>query len=530
MYSDYQQNINEASKAIIDNSGSFVVTKRKDRNHIQNDTALDRFLMLDQDIHGTNINKRILEREGMFNLNTRVEAVENFKKENPNFKKTKKGITGEITGVQFEASILEQGMPMRNSTSSIRKKDKVNKDIHENNRLDVNLYDSPVENKNTNINYFDPGQINSFNYSNLDTDFEQKIVPSRKKINASDAYSNINNSFSWYIFNEFQKYLNQSKFVIAPFNILNLFAVLYLGSTGNTEKDLKTIFSFVSKETTFVGVNNITNKLSSKMIMNNTLVFSQILNQQFKNYVKKIANLERIDMQNSKKDIVRINKNIAVSTKNIFSSVISPNMINKNLSILSTNTLYFRAIWRYPFVASKTELVQFEGETKTIQLMTIENKRFNYTEDEYNQVIEIDLSNEDLIMGFILPKKNKLDYNMEQINLYIDNLKPVLLDTICIPKFKQQNKFKLDSILQQMGLENFYQKLDIQNITKAVKVHLSQIIHHVIISIDEQGIEPHRTDSNNVLHTGKNFVADHPFVYYLRYIPTNAIIFIGKFS
>ena len=100
-----------------------------------------------------------------------------------------------------------------------------------------------------------------------------------------------------------------------------------------------------------------------------------------------------------------------------------------------------------------------------------------------------------------------------------------ILKHIQIPKFKQRFKLDLKPALMKL-LPNALHFID-------------AIIHETVIEVDETGTEACATTTvyenltSNLSrdeHRKIVFIADHPFIFYIRHTPSKTLLFVGNYN
>ena len=93
------------------------------------------------------------------------------------------------------------------------------------------------------------------------------------------------------------------------------------------------------------------------------------------------------------------------------------------------------------------------------------------------------------------------------------------------------------------GLKDIFQNVDIGDIVLSndnypnnnYPMYVSNIVHAATVEVDESGtkataatsmIMQNSISKNNTI----NFIANHEFLYYIKYKPYNLIIFIGQYN
>lgn len=474
--------------------------------------------------HSENVNRRILERENMFNYNTKYGSSSTmFRREHASKKTSTR--TGEITGEKFDAVDMQQGMPMRHTMYDTRKYDNY-KQPEQNPYLDFDLYTQPQESHETDISYYDPNN----SYSNV-SDKADKLVSGVEHIEPRVVFSLISNGYSIYLYKQSSAII-KSKFILSPYNILSPFIVLYRGSKGETERELKTFFTFPDKTTVFSGLSEINNSInaSSSIFVNNVLLVRDgiELNPAFVKYSASLCSYDHYDRKFPVKESHRINTQISKATNNMITNIVSPNMLDGDKSVILLSSICILPKWKNPF--NNAGVRDFKSSTlRKVTMLSLTDKRLKYYEDSLNQVVELDHKDDHTTMGVVLPKdSSRPSLSTAQFNEYSANMKLRELHHIMIPKFKQQNNFDLTSLFKKMGLDDLFKNMDISDIImNSIDVNVTQIVHQAAIIVDEEGAKPavfSRSPTNEI-----NFIADHPFIYYIRHIPTNTVLFMGTY-
>lgn len=87
-----------------------------------------------------------------------------------------------------------------------------------------------------------------------------------------------------------------------------------------------------------------------------------------------------------------------------------------------------------------------------------------------------------------------------------------------------------------MGITHIfnYQTANLTRMTgRKTPLHVGSVIHKAKIDVNEEGSEAGAITQSNVIslmggNSKPRFIADHPFVFIIRHIETNTILFIGK--
>lgn len=105
-----------------------------------------------------------------------------------------------------------------------------------------------------------------------------------------------------------------------------------------------------------------------------------------------------------------------------------------------------------------------------------------------------------------------------------------------LPRFKLEIKYELNSLLKSLGMTDvFHQiKADLSGISPARGLYLSKVIHKSYVDVNEEGTEAAVATGDNLvvkrLPIRAQFMANHPFLFFIRHTATNTILFCGKLA
>jgi serpin B len=103
-----------------------------------------------------------------------------------------------------------------------------------------------------------------------------------------------------------------------------------------------------------------------------------------------------------------------------------------------------------------------------------------------------------------------------------------------MPKFKYESEFQLKDKLSQLGMtEAFDPNLaDFTGMTATRELVIDEAYHKGFISVDEKGTEAAAATAVVITLTGVGtpltITIDRPFIYLIRDMQTNAILFMGR--
>nr|XP_056710973.1 serpin B6-like [Euleptes europaea] len=240
-----------------------------------------------------------------------------------------------------------------------------------------------------------------------------------------------------------------------------------------------------------------------------------------------------------------INLWIEIQTHGKIKDVLPKDSVDCLTELLMVNTIYFKGVWDIEFKKELTEEAPFFNDAKafhTVQLMHSKGT-FNtgtvYLSNVEVQVLEIPYKNHELSMFILLPADESSEalLQLEDALTHEDlldwsyDLKSEEVD-VAIPKFSMEKTAEADKYLN-LSLLNDSGKADFSGATTTHGVALSQLVHDTFFEIDEEGGEAPATKEAQASRRQRrgpvSFIADHPFLYYVRHNCTKSILIFGRF-
>ncbi len=257
------------------------------------------------------------------------------------------------------------------------------------------------------------------------------------------------------------------------------------------------------------------------------------------------AGLNEMDFHKSEEARQKINKWVEKQTKEKIKDLIGRGVINDLTRLILTNAIYFKSNWAEKFQKSATQDGEFtlsDGKTVTAPMMH-QRESYGYMETDAFQAVDLPYMYNDLSMIVLLPKKTDGLAAMEK-TLTAENLGKWLgpfsrEDVILtLPKFKFTSKFSLGKTLKAMGMTDAFNgdAADFSGMTTMEKLFISAVIHKAFVAVDEEGTEAAAATAVDMVGAGmltkpkepKVFKADHPFVFMIRHLKTDSVLFMGR--
>jgi serpin B len=359
---------------------------------------------------------------------------------------------------------------------------------------------------------------------------------------------------------------DEGNFMFSPYSISSALAMTYAGANGTTAEQMASTLHFELPETKLhQGFNNLDQTLVKGSDTSEDTddqdgllhIVNAIWGQENYEFRKSFldtltehygAGLRIVDYR-SEPEAARITINDWVSreTEEKITELIPPGVITKETRLVLTNALYFKAAWEKPFSKGSIGLRPFHlltGNEIEVYMMTQTNT-FPYIERSEYQAVELPYDGQGISMVIILPPEGK--FTEFEGNLDFSRLRNILsgLDDervrLSIPKFKLESDFQLDKALSLMGMPLAFDwiKADFTRMTteKDEPLYIGSVLHKSFIDVDEKGTEAAAATAV-VMMTGaapgskpdepKIMTVDRPFIFLIRDIETDTILFLGR--
>lgn len=215
--------------------------------------------------------------------------------------------------------------------------------------------------------------------------------------------------------------------------------------------------------------------------------------------------------------------------------------LNDNTVMLLINAIYFKGKWKLQFDPDNTSEEPFykpSGTQAGVQMMK-QKEDFMVYDGEGFLLAEFPYGQGNFVMDIILPDAKTGTAGLlpsvtnDAFASWSDQLGERETD-VSIPRFKYDYKKTLKEILTDMGMGiAFTDGADFTNIAETPPLLINDVTHQAFIETNEEGTEAAAATIVDVGITSMpppplEFNADHSFIYIIREIKTNSIIFMGR--
>lgn len=351
--------------------------------------------------------------------------------------------------------------------------------------------------------------------------------------------------FGWDLFPLAAK--NDKNTVFSPYSIYSGMSMTAAGAQGATLAEMKKTFYLPSNLTNIADALSLTNQsLQNHLKVANSLwiapqftvraAFRKTIENDFH------ASVQSIDFSNSQTAVATINKWVAQNTDQKITNLLSPADLKATTRLVLTNALYFSGKFLKPFDPKLTTSQNFWVDAQTtVETPTMDQTAlFSYGEDSTFQTVALPLEGTQVALVIFLPKQKTfsglsslLTPDQFQATLASLNLQKVHMK---LPKFTLNQRFDLNAILTQLGLQTaFTPKADFSGIDGKKDLYLSKVVHEALFAVDENGVVAAAATaaSMNIIATQgapQEFIADHPFIFALIDLQTKTPFFLGELT
>ena len=335
-----------------------------------------------------------------------------------------------------------------------------------------------------------------------------------------------------------------SSFVVAPLSLASAIAVAANGAVGEVRDSLEQVFgpiinanAFYKKYMGALPHNDYTDCLILNYVAANTAApildaFSQTVSASY-----------NVCVQNhdfsKKKTVNKINDWFHQQSLDDKIKVIEK--LDPESSLCLINALEFNALWP-PFDENNTHLKAFEtawGEYLKIPIMHNSDAHLPYVDREEFKAVSIPYYGSCYRMLIVLPKTEKLatfsqSMTLESFNGILDSLTEPVDVELELPRFKCKSDLSMMDLLKKL-YPSVFSKKDVY--FNAIvddpfnSLELKEIDHETSIEVNEKGTKAYSNtkELGILISLNPEFIANHPFLYFVYDEATRAILLMGQF-
>ncbi|XP_074549278.1 leukocyte elastase inhibitor-like [Halichoeres trimaculatus] len=373
--------------------------------------------------------------------------------------------------------------------------------------------------------------------------------------------SKANTSFSLALFKQLSDNDKKANVFFSPFSISSALAMVTLGARGNTATQmsecLKTQECQDEVHSSFGQLLGELNKADAPYALS---VANRLYGEQSYQFVEDFlgstrkyydAELEAVDfIANFEAARANINSWVESKTQGKIKDVLAQGVVDSLTRLVLVNAIYFKGSWLKKFQESSTRDAQFrlnKNETKSVKMMHQKSKfPLTYIPEGNCQILEMPYIGKELSMLIFLPNNieddstglEKLEKELTYDN-FVEWTRPDMMDTVEVmvglPRFKMEEKYDLKNVLMSMGMVDAFDmgRSDFSGMSPANDLVLSKVVHKAFVEVNEEGTEAAAATAAVMMlrcaMRPATFIADHPFLFFIRHNPSMSILFSGRY-
>ncbi|EDV23672.1 uncharacterized protein TRIADDRAFT_50363 [Trichoplax adhaerens] len=255
------------------------------------------------------------------------------------------------------------------------------------------------------------------------------------------------------------------------------------------------------------------------------------------------SDVKEVDFSDSQSTTNLINQWIDKMTNHKISQLFDPADITPMTKLVLANAIYFKGKWKLPFDKLKVTEKPFHytsNEDVIVKMMSRKMK-VNYMQDHSSgiQMIELPYECSKTSMIIVLPQSVSMFSDLKQILLmegkldqWINSMRKMEVN-VQIPKFSIKQRMNLNGVLKKLGMTDLFDssRADLTGISQAENLFVGKVIQEARLDVNEEGSEAAAATGVIVLAkmmlVTPEFIADRPFIYLIRDVESNTILFMG---
>ncbi|NQT85955.1 serpin family protein [bacterium] len=235
---------------------------------------------------------------------------------------------------------------------------------------------------------------------------------------------------------------------------------------------------------------------------------------------------------------------VAEQTQGRIPKLIGQEFPDASTSLIIVNAIHFKGDWASQFKSGASKPGTFRllsGQPEDVRMMQ-QKGDFRISDQDGFRALEMPYVGDDLSMVIVLPNDMAGLPELEEtltankISQCLSELRVRRKLRIMIPKFTMRLRSHMEDALIAMGMGvAFSPAADFSGMCEQERLFIGRVVHEAWIEVDEEGTEAAAaTKVENVKKgapRGINptlFVADHPFLFFIRDRHTGGILFLGR--
>lgn len=385
---------------------------------------------------------------------------------------------------------------------------------------------------------------------------EAYIIDPQVDAQAVKAAAEANNAFALALYQQLAE--SEGNLFYSPYSIYTALMMTYAGAAGQTAEQMKQALEITVPEgEAHAALNALNLTLKNNSMFDGAPVFSfnvanQLwgqrdfaFNEQFLNTLSAYydANLKTVDFRDSENARALINLWVAAQTNDKIKDLIPEGVLNALTRLVLTNAVYFKAAWMNQFDPANTAPGTFtlsDGSQVDVPMMRAQRSMQAFVDEQF-AVVELPYVGGRYSMALVMPAQGGLaefesSLDAERLNEILGSLSTASV-TLSLPKFKLESSFGLSEAMKTLGMTDAFTPglADFSGMEGTRNLYISDLLHKAYVDVNEEGTEAAAATAVVVGMTSMPAESytidfDRPFLFLIRDIQTNAILFMGRMA
>jgi serpin B len=355
-------------------------------------------------------------------------------------------------------------------------------------------------------------------------------------------FTKANNLFTPAVYKQISQ-TEKGNFLVSPLSAETVLALLQSGCKNETAQELRTALHLPDdKETVESAIKSLLPKLKGSDLYTlhtaNKIYVKEdfAIKDGFKKAAAQIyyADTDTIDFTQSVQAAKTMNSWVEKHTNDKIHNLIDSNLLDQYTRAVLINALYFKANWSSPFLLAESGNITFyKTATDIVQVNALRHSEvyFNYYDCPHlkAEFLELPFKGNEASMMIVLPKERDglaaLENQIENVFAPMHTLKTEYLN-VFLPKFRIESSLNFKNILKNLGVKKIFdaKEADLSGVAgKKGDLIVDEVVQKTFIDVSEEGVEAAAATfvliavpESATIESPKNFVADHPFIFYIK--------------
>lgn len=359
-----------------------------------------------------------------------------------------------------------------------------------------------------------------------------------------------NNRFAWNLYREAAG--QQGNLFFSPFSISAALGMTYAGAAGETAEEMRGVLAIVAEDRAFHtqfgalirDLNGPGRGRGYELLVANRLFGAEGLGFQPEFRVITANDYAApIETLNFAEDAARrhINGWVRDQTREKIRDLLEPGQLAESTTLVLVNAIYFNAQWAHRFDPDATAPMPFHlADGTTVPVPTMSNMaHYRCASSAAEHVIEVPYQDDELAMMVVIPAATQglaaleSTLSAERVDAWAAALEDCEV-RLQLPRFEVEATLPATELLQRLGMQRaFFPGADFSKLLDPVaNVLIDDVVHRAYVKVDERGTEAAAATAvvTRTVSAAPEFVADAPFLYFVRDRLTGSVLFIGRMA